>query len=61
MILVIGISLALGSWWGLNIAALMIPAMVWKIHDEEKLLKKDLAGYLEYTRKVRYRLVPHIW
>jgi len=59
--LVLGIPLALGSWWGLVVFALLIPAMVWRIHDEEKLLKKDLRGYAEYTRKVRYRLVPYIW
>ena len=61
LILVLGIHLALGSWWGLVAVALLIPAMVWKIHDEEKLLGKDLPGYTEYTRKVRYRLVPYIW
>ncbi|MEL7565645.1 MAG: isoprenylcysteine carboxylmethyltransferase family protein [Dehalobacterium sp.] len=59
--LVLGIPLALGSWWGLVVFVLMIPAMVWKIHDEEKLLKKDLPGYVEYTQKVRYRLVPYLW
>jgi protein-S-isoprenylcysteine O-methyltransferase Ste14 len=61
LILILGIPLALGSWWGLVIFALIIPAMVWKIHDEEKLLKKDLPGYLEYTKKVHYRLLPHLW
>jgi len=61
LILVLGISMALGSWWGLGIVVLMIPAMIWKIHDEERLLKKDLPGYMEYTRKVRYRLIPCIW
>jgi len=59
--LALGIPLALGTWWGLVIVALMIPAMVWKIQDEEKLLKKGLPGYTEYTKKVRYRLVPYIW
>jgi len=59
--LIIGIPLALGSWWGLVVFALIIPAMVWKILDEEKLLKKDLPGYVEYTQKVQYRLVPYLW
>jgi protein-S-isoprenylcysteine O-methyltransferase Ste14 len=59
--LVLGIPLALSSWWGLVIFALLIPLMVWMIHDEEKLLKKSLPGYLEYTQKVHYRLVPYLW
>jgi protein-S-isoprenylcysteine O-methyltransferase Ste14 len=41
--------------------ALLLPALIWRILDEEKLLKKDLPGYKEYTQKVRYRLVPYLW
>ena len=59
--LVLGIPLALGSWWGLVLFAWMIPMMVWMIHDEETFLKKELAGYKEYTQKVRYRLVPWVF
>jgi protein-S-isoprenylcysteine O-methyltransferase Ste14 len=61
IILIVGIPLALGSWWGLAFLALILPALAWRILDEEKLLKKDLPGYIEYTQKVRYRLVPHLW
>jgi protein-S-isoprenylcysteine O-methyltransferase Ste14 len=35
--------------------------LIWRIVDEEKLLKKDLPGYVEFTQKVRYRLVPYLW
>ncbi len=61
IILIVGIPLALGSWWGLAFLLLVVPALAWRILDEEKLLKKDLPGYLEYTQKVRYRLVPYLW
>jgi len=61
LIFILGIPLALGSWWGLLVLAVTIPGMVWRILDEEKLLKKDLPGYLEYTQKVHYRLVPYLW
>ncbi len=61
LVLVISIPLALGSWWALAFVVLTIPGLVWRILDEEKLLKKDLPGYVEYTRKVRYRLVPYLW
>ncbi len=61
IILIVGIPLALGSWWGLAFIVLVIPALAWRILDEERLLKKDLPGYVEYTQKVRYRLVPYLW
>ena len=43
--MVIGIPLALGSWWGLVVLAIIIPVLAWRILDEEKLLEKDLTGY----------------
>ena len=61
LIMVIGVPLALSSWWGLVIVALVVPVLAWRIMDEEKLLKKDLPGYVEYVQKVRYRLVPYLW
>jgi protein-S-isoprenylcysteine O-methyltransferase Ste14 len=32
-----------------------------RILDEEKLLVRELPGYREYARRVRYRLVPYLW
>lgn len=61
LIMMIGVPLALGSWWGLLSIALIVPVLVWRILDEENFLEKDLPGYREYTQKVRYRLVPYIW
>ncbi|MBI1258257.1 MAG: isoprenylcysteine carboxylmethyltransferase family protein [Chloroflexi bacterium] len=61
LFLVGGIPLALGSWWGLLIALISLAGLVWRILDEEKLLRQDLPGYGEYTQKVRYRLVPNVW
>jgi protein-S-isoprenylcysteine O-methyltransferase Ste14 len=61
LVMVIGVPLALGSWWGLAILALITPVLIWRILDEEKLLKNDLPGYREYAQKVRYRLVPYLW
>ena len=57
----IGMALALGSWWGMLIFLLILPALTWRILDEERLLSKELPGYMEYRQKVRYRLVPFIW
>ncbi|MFN8488594.1 MAG: isoprenylcysteine carboxylmethyltransferase family protein [Caldilineaceae bacterium] len=61
LIMVIGIPLALDSWWGLAILLLTVPILMWRILDEEQMLKKDLPGYVEYTQKVHYRLVPYLW
>jgi len=61
LVVLIGVPLALGSWWGLFMLALIIPVLIWRLLDEEKFLSKNLPGYTEYCQKVRYRLVPFIW
>jgi protein-S-isoprenylcysteine O-methyltransferase Ste14 len=61
LVMVIGVPLALCSWWGLAIVVLVAPVLAWRIIDEEKLLKKDLPGYADYVQEVRYRLVPYLW
>lgn len=62
VVMCIGAELALGSWWALLVIVLMqIPVLVWRILDEERLLKKDLPGYADYVQNVRYRLVPYLW
>ena len=32
-----------------------------RIKNEEKVLMRDLDGYEEYTKKVKYRMIPFIW
>jgi len=59
--ILIGTPLALGSWSGLAALVVFVPALVWRLMDEESFLRKNLPGYTEYTDKVRYRLVPHVW
>jgi protein-S-isoprenylcysteine O-methyltransferase Ste14 len=61
LILMFGIPLALGSWWGLLAFAFGVPALVWRILDEERLLKRDLPGYAEYTQRMRFRLIPRLF
>jgi protein-S-isoprenylcysteine O-methyltransferase Ste14 len=60
-VMIIGVPLALDSFWGLAILALATPVLALRILDEERLLKKDLPGYSEYVQKVPYRLVPYLW
>jgi len=59
--LLVGIPLALGSWWSLGLISLFMPVLLWRLLDEEKILRKDLRGYTEYTQKVRDRLIPYVW
>ncbi len=59
--LLIGTPLGLGSWCGLSALVLFIPVLIWRLLDEERFLHRNLPGYTEYTRKVRYRLVPFVW
>lgn len=61
LFLFVGIPLALGSWWSLLLVPLFLPILYFRIVNEEKVLARDLQGYTEYMRKVRYRLVPYIW
>ena len=51
----------LGSWWAVIPALVIIPVIVARILDEEIALEKELPGYVEYKRKVRYRLIPFVW
>lgn len=61
VLLGIGIPLSLGSWWAL------IPGLMWSITfvlraaQEDSILQRDLPGYADYARQVRYRLMPGIW
>jgi protein-S-isoprenylcysteine O-methyltransferase Ste14 len=61
LILAFGVPLALDSFLGLVLVALLIPVLVWRILDEETLLRSDLAGYSDYAHRVRFRLVPFVW
>lgn len=61
LIMMSGMPLALDSYWGLLVAALAVPILVLRILDEESLLRTELSGYGDYTRTVRYRIVPGIW
>jgi protein-S-isoprenylcysteine O-methyltransferase Ste14 len=61
LVMLLGVPLALGSWWGLLAIVPMTLVMVWRLLDEEKFLATNLAGYYDYQSKVRFRLLPLIW
>lgn len=57
----IGLSLALGSYWGLIPAVLVILGFVWRLFDEEKFLAETLPGYTDYCARVRWHLIPGVF
>jgi protein-S-isoprenylcysteine O-methyltransferase Ste14 len=61
LVMLLGIPIALGSWWGVLALVAIVPALVWRLLDEERFLAKNLPGYVAYQAKVRFRLVPRVW
>jgi protein-S-isoprenylcysteine O-methyltransferase Ste14 len=61
VIMMVGLPLALGSYWGLVFVLPGLIVLASRIRDEEKLLQAELPGYREYRLRVRYRLVPCMW
>ena len=61
ILMMIGIPLALGSYWALVIVIPGPLVLAVRILDEEKMLEHELKGYREYIQKVHYRLVPYVW
>jgi protein-S-isoprenylcysteine O-methyltransferase Ste14 len=55
--LLIGVPLALASWWGLFVLILFMPALIWRLLDEEKFLAKYLPGYVAYQKQGEVSLV----
>jgi protein-S-isoprenylcysteine O-methyltransferase Ste14 len=60
-IMLIGVPLSLGSWWGLLAVIPLIVVIVLRLLNEEKFLSRNLQGYKEYCQKVRSRLIPFVW
>jgi protein-S-isoprenylcysteine O-methyltransferase Ste14 len=56
-----GMPLLLGSWWALIPGGLNIILFFVRTALEDKTLQAELPGYVEYSLKVRYRLIPGIW
>ena len=60
-LLYLSIPFVLGSYWALLPLALYPTIIVHRILAEERLLCKELSGYEDYTRQVRFRLIPGLW
>lgn len=53
--------IALGSWISTFIAPIALALLVWRTIVEDRMLQRDLPGYVAYATRVQYRLVPGIW
>ena len=61
ILLFLSMPLILGSIFSF-IIFLMYPFIIAKrVKNEEEILEKDLVGYSEYKKKVKYKLIPFIW
>jgi protein-S-isoprenylcysteine O-methyltransferase Ste14 len=57
----IAIPIVLGSYFGLIPVVLFIIGIVFRIKNEEAFLCKELEGYSEYIKRVKYRIIPCVW
>jgi protein-S-isoprenylcysteine O-methyltransferase Ste14 len=57
----LAVPILLGSWWCLLVSAVAAGLLVLRTALEDRTLQTELAGYADYAREVRYRLLPGIW
>jgi len=53
--------LILGSLWALIPAGVTAGLFILRTFLEDKTLQKELKGYRNYIKKVKYRLIPGLW
>ena len=60
-LLYLSIPLVLGSWWALLVMSPCVLLLATRIKNEEQVLREGLPGYVEYTQRIRYRMIPFVW
>ena len=61
ILMFLSIPLILGSLISFVIFLFYPVIIIIRIRNEEKILEEGLSGYMEYQKKVKYRLLPFIW
>jgi protein-S-isoprenylcysteine O-methyltransferase Ste14 len=61
VLLFLMIPLILGSWYALIVFAFYPAIIILRLKEEEQLLSRELPGYEEYKKRVKYRLIPFVW
>jgi protein-S-isoprenylcysteine O-methyltransferase Ste14 len=57
----IGFPLLFGSLWSIIPVCVSIILLVTRTYLEDKTLKNELNGYIEYSARTRYKLIPYVW
>lgn len=61
ILMYISMPLTLGSYYALIFSIPMIFVIIFRTLNEEKVLARDLKGYKQYMKKVKYRIIPYLW
>lgn len=61
LLLFLSMPLVLGSLISFFVFLIYPILIIVRIINEEKILEKELDGYVQYKQKVKYRLIPFIW
>jgi protein-S-isoprenylcysteine O-methyltransferase Ste14 len=59
--LVVGMPLAMGSYWALIPVAVGAMVILVRTVLEDRMLQNELDGYRDYASRVRYKLIPGVW
>lgn len=60
-LMILATPFALGSYVALAPAVPLIPLLIFRLRDEERVLRQELPGYAEYCERTRFRLVPGVF
>ena len=58
---ILSVPLLLGSWWACLPAVTAVALVVVRTALEDRTLRRELPGYQDYARRVRFRLIPRVW
>ena len=61
LLMMVAVGFALGSYVTVVPALLKIPLLIYRLVHEERMLRKELPGYIEYCERTPWRLVPGVW
>lgn len=62
LLILVASGVALGSWLAAALLAFFsVPFLVWRVVTEDRMLHAELAGYRDYARRIRWRLIPGVW
>jgi protein-S-isoprenylcysteine O-methyltransferase Ste14 len=61
LVMIVALPILLNSFLAYIPALVCSVLMVWRTYKEDQTLKQELEGYLDYTKEVKYRLIPGLF